>query len=107
MADRIKVSTGEMRQAVSEYTSAHETMDQAFKHMEAALERLHGCWDGPAKSVFRAKWAAIYRNITRSDAVIEKSIRALNGTIVTMEAGEDAVGATAQSLPIGTTPPMF
>ncbi len=107
MAERIKVSTGEMREAVSEYMGAHDTMDQAFKQMETALEQLHACWDGPAKGVFQAKWASIYRNITRSDAVIEKSIRALNGTISMMDAGEDAVGTMAVQLPIGTTPPMF
>ena len=107
MADRIKVSAIEMQQAITEYKGAHEIMDEAFAEMEQAMEHLHACWDGPAKMIFIAKWAAVYSNIRKSDAVIQKSINGLSNTVRIMNAGEDTVFDLAATLEEGTTPPIF
>ena len=107
MADRIKVSASEMQSAITEYKEAHEVMGEAFSEMETAMEHLHACWDGPAKAIFLAKWAAVYGNIRKSDQVIVKSINGLSATVRQMTQTEREVGNKAAVLPVGETPPIF
>lgn len=107
MADIIKVSASEMQAAVNIYTTARQSMDDAFGAMEQAMDHLDNCWKGPAWAAIMAKWHTINANIRRSDAAIEQTIAGLNNTISTMTNAETTNTNTAKNLEIGADSTIY
>lgn len=107
MADIIKVSASEMQAAVTKYTNARSTMDDAFGAMEQAMNHLDNCWRGPAWAAMMSKWHVINANIRRSDAAIERTINGLNNTINTMVNAENTNTNAAKNLETGTDSTIY
>lgn len=103
--DRILVSTQEMTATIQRYNNARSTMDEAFANMEAAMNHLDNCWEGPAKTAYRAKWAVIYGNIKRSDEAMEMAITGLTNTIAEMENADSQANQAASGLEQGKAAP--
>lgn len=102
MADRILVSTAEMSATIGKYNDAQSTMMEAQKSMKAALDNLNGCWKGPAWAAMMAKWAQIEANIVKSEMAVNRSIVALQNTIMTYDEGENSNKATSSALDVGS-----
>lgn len=106
-SDKIKVSTAEMNQTISRYESARATMQEAFSSLDSAKEHIDRCWDGPAKTIYTAKWANISINIKRSNDAIDATVNALKNSINTYETADSDVASAGGAINTGTTPPMF
>lgn len=107
MADKILVSTAEMSATIGKYNDAQNTMMDAQKSMKQALENLNGCWKGPAWAAMMAKWAQIEANIIKSQAAVNRSIVALQNTIMTYDQHEDENKNTGSGLDIGTQTSIY
>ena len=105
MADRIIVSTEEMRQTVSKYEAARDVMNQAFNNLNAAHDALDACWEGPAKLAYTARWMSILANLVKANQAIEQALTGLNETIAVQEQTEGDVNSKNSNLDVGTTPP--
>lgn len=102
MADKILVSTAEMRATIGRYNEAQRTMMDAQKSMGNALRNLDSCWKGPAWAAMMAKWANIEANILKSQEAVNRSVLALNNTISYYEDHETENKSTGANLDIGT-----
>lgn len=102
MADRIVVSTAEMSATISRYEQAQNTMMDAQKSMNSAMNNLNACWKGPAWAAMMAKWAEIEGNIAKSQLAINRTIVGLKNAIGIYDDTENANKNTASALEAGT-----
>ena len=107
MADKILVSTTEMQATINRYNNAKESVNDAFNHMQSAMDHLDNCWKGPAWAAMMAKWYVINGNIRRSDTAIEMAINGLNSTINTMVNAETTNTNTAKNLEVGSDSTVY
>lgn len=105
--DRIIVSTAEMQAAINRYNGARESVNDAFSHMQSAMDHLDNCWKGPAWAAYVAKWQVIYGNISRTDAAIEKAITGLQNTIQQMDAATENIDSNTSKLQEGSDAKAF
>ena len=104
MAEAIKVSTEEMRNTVSEYTSAKASLTEAYQWMDRALKMLDSCWKGAAYMAMKAQWDLTYKNIQLSEAKMQDAIDELNATADLFDENESAQVSAFKSLDVGTSP---
>ena len=102
MADKIKVSTGEMRLTIGKYTKSRHTMEDARRKMASALHNLNGCWRGLTWAAMMDKWVEINSNIVKSELAVDRSIASLYNTIALYETAEDTNKDKANSMDVGT-----
>lgn len=104
MAERILVSTDEMRQTATEYLSAKGELQDAFSSLDRALKILESCWKGPAYMAMRTQWNIAYKNIKRADDKMQDAIQELNSVARLFDQNESALQSAFSSLDTGTSP---
>lgn len=104
MADRITVSTDEMRETVIKYQSAKSTLSDAYERMNRAIKILDTCWRGVAYNVLRQKWVETYRNIVRANERMQDAIDELNATANLFDENESRQVGGFQAMDVGTSP---
>ncbi len=104
MSEMIKVSPEEMRQTVSEYTTAKASLKEAYEWMDRALKMLDSCWKGAAYMAMKAQWELTYKNIQLSEAKMQDAIDELNKTADLFDENETNTANTFKSLDIGSSP---
>jgi len=104
MAERILVTTEEMRETVTEYQSAKGELQDAFSGLDRALKILESCWKGPAYMAMRAQWQVAYANIKRADDKMQDAVDELNTVANLFDENEAALQSTFSSLDTGTSP---
>lgn len=107
MADKILVSTTEMQATINRYNNAKQSVEEAFSHMQSAMDHLDNCWKGPGWAAFMAKWQLIYANISRTEQALEKAVTGLQNTISTMDEAEANVDSNTNALEIGKAADIF
>lgn len=107
MADHLKVSTEEMQTAITKYNQAQQTLDEAYKAIDAAREHLDNCYKGPGYMALSAKLVAISLNVRTTDRAIDETIQGLTTTKNTMETTEQDITSTSSGLETGTSSPVY
>ena len=107
MADKIKVSTGEMIATIGRYHEAQHTMTDAQRSMRGALANLDHCWKGPAWAAMMMKWQQIEANIIKSEMAVNRSIVALRNVVMIEDGAEQNNVATGKGLETGTQAPVY
>lgn len=104
MAERILVTTDEMRETVSEYQAAKGVLQDAFSSLDRALNILESCWRGPAYMAMRTQWNAAHANIKRADEKMQDAVEELNAVAQLFDENEATLKSTFGSLDTGTSP---
>lgn len=104
MAERILVSTEEMRQTAARYQSAQGDLQNAFSDLDRALNILESCWKGPAYLAMRTQWNVAYKNIKRADEKMQDAVDELNTVAQLFDQNESQLQSTFGSLDTGTSP---
>lgn len=104
MAERILVTTDEMRQTAREYLSAKGELQDAFSSLDRALNILESCWKGPAYMAMRTQWNIAYKNIKRADEKMQDAVDELNSVAGLFDENEATLQSTFGSLDVGTSP---
>ena len=104
MAERILVTTDEMRQTAAEYVSAKAGLQDAFSSLDRALNILESCWKGPAYMAMRAQWDIANKNIRRADEKMQDAVDELNAVAELFDQNESTIQSTFGSLDTGTSP---
>ena len=104
MAEKILVTTEEMRQTAAQYQSAQGDLQGAFSELDRALKILESCWKGPAYMAMRAQWNIAYGNIKRADDKMQDAVDELNKVANLFDDNEARLQSTFSSLDIGTSP---
>jgi len=104
MAEKILVSTEEMRETVTEYQSAKGELQDAFSSLNRALKILESCWKGPAYMAMRAQWDIAHANIKRADDKMQDAVDELNTVANLFDENEATLQSTFGSLDTGTSP---
>ena len=104
MAERILVSTEEMRQTATQYQSAQGVLQNSFSELDRALKILETCWKGPAYMAMRTQWNIAYGNIKRADEKMQDAIDELNKVANLFDENESQLQSTFGSLDTGTSP---
>lgn len=104
MAERILVTTEEMRQTATRYQSAQGELQSAFSEMDRALNILESCWKGPAYLAMRTQWNIAYKNIKRADEKMQDAVDELNTVANLFDENESALQSSFGSLDTGTSP---
>ena len=102
--DIIKVSTEEMSECISRYTSEKSRLMEAFTICISASTLLAQSWAGPSFAVCCAKMAATYANLFQSEQKMDDAIDELKSVIDIMETAEGKVQSDAGSLEVGDSP---
>ena len=104
MAEIIKVSTDEMRQTVSRFTTAQRRLDEAYTHMDRCVSLLDGRWTGPAFLAMQTQWRLMYNNIRQANEKMQDAIDELNATADLFDQNESKITGNFQSLEVGSSP---
>ncbi|MDE7244335.1 MAG: WXG100 family type VII secretion target [Oscillospiraceae bacterium] len=104
MAERILVSTEEIRQTAGQYQGAKGELQDAFTNLDRALKILESCWKGPAYMAMRAQWSVANGNIRRADEKMQDAIDELNKVANLFDENETALKSQFESLDTGTSP---
>jgi len=104
MAEKILVTTEEMRQTAIAYQGAQGELQDAFSELDRALKILESCWKGPAYMAMRAQWNIAYGNIKRADEKMQDAIDELNTVANLFDENEATLQSTFSSLDTGTSP---
>ena len=104
MAERILVTTEEMRQTATRYQSAQGELQSAFSEMDRALNILESCWKGPAYLAMRTQWNIAYKNIKRADEKMQDAVDELNTVANLFDESESSIQSSFGSLDTGTSP---
>ena len=93
MADRLLISTEEMRTAVSTYEEQKEIKMEALAQMKNAVDNMDGSWDGPASEIFMAAFNALYAKMLKTEELMDDAINELNNLIARTEEIEEGDAA--------------
>ena len=104
MADRILVSTEDMRTTISEYTSQKAKLMEAIGICNKASTLLAQSWAGPSFAACCAKMANTYKNLFQCEQKIDDAISELNKVCTIMEQAEGKVSQSAAALDVGSSP---
>ncbi len=104
MAEKILVTTEEMRETVTEYQSARGDLQNAFSGLDRALKILESCWKGPAYMAMRTQWDIANSNIRRADDKMQDAVDELNTVANLFDENEASLQSTFGSLDTGTSP---
>lgn len=74
---KIKVSTDELKQAISKFNTCKQEMAQAYSQMAMEAMSLNSSWDGEANRAFMDQFSEMITNIRTSDATIEQAVKGL------------------------------
>lgn len=92
MAERILISTEEMRTAVSAYETQKSIKMDAIAAMKSAVDAMDGSWDGPASEIFMTTFSALYAKMMKTEERMEDAIVELNNFIVAADNAETDAG---------------
>ncbi len=104
MAERIKVSTEEMRACIARYTAEKAKLMGALQICTKASQLLLRSWAGPSFTICAAKMANTWKNLFESEQKINDAISELNKTIALMDQAEGKIVSNVNSLDVGTSP---
>lgn len=104
MAEKILVSTDEMRQTATAYRGAQGELQDAFSELDRALKILESCWKGPAYMAMRAQWSIANGNIKRANEKMQDAIDELNTVANLFDENEATLQSTFSSLDTGSSP---
>ncbi|MBP3522977.1 MAG: WXG100 family type VII secretion target [Clostridia bacterium] len=105
MADiRIKVTTDELRQAISKFNTCKDEMAQAYAQMSTEAMTLNSSWDGEASQAFMEQFSELITNIRTSDATIEQAVKGLEAAAGFFEAAEEDISSMGEGM---TEAPAF
>jgi len=102
MAERITVSTEEMRNTIEVYKTNKAKQQTAYLQMSNAVRELDGAWDGIASEAFKSAFDALYRNLESSELHMEDAINELTKSAGIYEDVEESeVSAAIKGLESG------
>lgn len=104
MAERILVTTEELRQTAGEHVAAQAELQDAFSKLDSALNILESCWKGPAYLAMRAQWQVAYGNIKRANDKMQDAIDELNTVAGLFDDNESTVQSSFEALETGKSP---
>lgn len=104
MAERITVSTDEMRNTVTQFVSAQSTLGEAYERMDRAVKVLDTAWKGAAYAAMRMQWSLTYKNIERATERMQDAIDELNASAELFDSNESVLISNFQSQDVGTSP---
>lgn len=94
MADiRIKVTTGELRQAISKFNECKNEMTNAYQQMATEAMALNSSWDGEASNAFMEQFSELITNIRTSDQTIEQAVKGLETAAEIYEEVEEGISS--------------
>jgi WXG100 family type VII secretion target len=103
MAERILVSTEEMRNTVSTYESNKSKQQTAYLQMSNAVRTLDGFWDGPASEVFKGAFNALYKNLETSEQRMQDAIDELKKSADLYDQTNDDISGKMGQLEAGSS----
>lgn len=74
---RIKVTTDELRQAISKFNTCRQEMTQAYSQMAMEAMSLNSSWNGEASRTFMDQFSEMINNIRTSEPTIEQAVKGL------------------------------
>ncbi|MGN0996882.1 MAG: WXG100 family type VII secretion target [Candidatus Ventricola sp.] len=86
---RIKVTTSELRQAISKFNSCKNEMANAYQQMATEAMSLNSTWDGEASNAFMEQFSELITNIRTSDQTIEQAVKGLEAAAGFYEEAEE------------------
>lgn len=104
MADRIRVSTAELQEAVNKYRTVQHLMQDAYGNMSNAVREVDVSWNGAASEAYKYQFDQLYRNIQQTEAKVQDAIDELLRTAEIYDTQEEEIRQTFADLDIGTSP---
>lgn len=104
MAEIIKVSTDEMRDTVTQFTTAQSNLQEAYTWMDRAIKVLDTCWKGTAYMAMMTQWNLTYKNIETANERMQDAIDELNKSADLFDTSESNLTSGFNGLEIGSSP---
>lgn len=104
MADIIRVSTEEIREAVSRYETCKAQLQTAYLQMSNAVRVVDGSWNGDASEAFKARFNEMYKNLEQTEAKVQDAVDELKSAADIYNEVETSIKSQVDSLDVGTSP---
>ena len=103
MADRIHVSTEQLRNTVSKYVNCKNQLQLAYLQMSNAVRAVDSSWTGDASETYQAQFDQMYKNIEQTEAKAQDAIDEMNEIAQLMDELEQANQQGFANLEVGTS----
>jgi WXG100 family type VII secretion target len=104
MADIIRVSTDQLREAVSKYNTCKGQLQTAYLQMSNAVRTVDSSWNGDASEAFKAQFDQMYKNIEQTEAKVQDAVDEMTKAAEIYDEIEQANQTTFANLDVGTDP---
>ena len=104
MADRIRVSTAELRTAVEKYNNVKGQIQNAYLQMSNAVREVDVSWNGAASEAYKNQFDLLYKNIEQTELKVQDAVDELLKTAEIYDEQETGISQTFADLDIGTSP---
>jgi WXG100 family type VII secretion target len=104
MADSIRVSTDQIREAVSKYNTYKSQLQTAYLQMSSAVRTVDSSWNGDASETFKAQFDQMYKNIEQTEAKVQDAVDELTKTAELYDIQEQTNESTFANLEVGSDP---
>lgn len=103
-ADIIKVSSEEMRAAVSSFKNCQTELENAYLTMSNAVRAVDTTWNGEASEAFKNQFDSLYKNIEQTEAKVQDAIDEVSKAAEIYDQAEKALESAFGGLDVGTSP---
>ena len=103
MADIIRVSTEELRDAVGKFNTNKQQLQMAYLQMSNAVRTVDTTWNGDASEAFKAQFDQMYKNIQETEAKVQDAIDELTRAAEIYDEIEQANSQAFANLDVGTS----
>ena len=104
MADVLKVTPDELRNAATQFKTYQGQMQTAYLTMSDAVRSLDTTWNGDASEQFKAQFDAMYKNLSQTEEKMTDAIDELTKAAGVYDEVEASIKGQVEALEEGTSP---
>lgn len=105
MADRLKVSQEAFNSAIQNFEARKAALQVAYMKVFIEVHQLDSVWKGEANATFTEKFGELYKNVEKTEQVMDNIIGKLKSALSTFESEESNVASMISSAEEGTAYP--
>lgn len=100
---KLIMSSEALEAAISNYEARKAAMENTYLKISNEVRVLDGAWDGEASEKFKTSYDNLYKNISKTEAVMSNIITKLKKALEEYRGASDAAKSAAESLDVGTS----
>ena len=102
-AIKLIMSSEALEAAISNYEARKAAMENTYLKISNEVRVLDGTWNGKASEKFKTSFDNLYKNISKTEAVMSNIIAKLKKALEEYQGASKAAKSAAESLDVGTS----